>query len=86
MRTNAERIQDRKKRIEAAQLRIATEQEKITKLKRELEALENLEIKALLKELAVPFDQVTDLLKSLKATNSAGDEVDAQNAERQENQ
>jgi hypothetical protein len=82
MRTIAEKIQDRKKRIDAAQLRIATEQEKITKLKKELETLENLEIKALLKEIDVPFDRVKDLLKSLKTKDSASDEA---SEERREN-
>jgi hypothetical protein len=82
MRTIAEKIQDRKKRIDAARLRIATEQEKITKLKRELETLENLEIKALLKEIDVPFDRVADMLKSLKTKDSTSNEA---GGERREN-
>lgn len=65
--TNAEKIKEKKEKIAAAQKRIAKEQEKINKLRREVETLESLEVKSMLKEIDMPFDEVMKLLKSMKS-------------------
>ena len=66
--TISEKIKEKKARIAAAQERIGKEQEKISKYRRELETLESLEVKAMLKEIDMPLDQVKELLKNLKPT------------------
>lgn len=52
----------------AAQERIGKEQDKISKYRRELDTLESLEVKAMLKEIDMPLDQVKELLKNMKST------------------
>lgn len=66
--TISEKIKEKKARIAAAQERIGKEQEKISKYRRELETLESLEVKAMLKEIDMPLDQVKELLKNMKTT------------------
>lgn len=66
--TVSEKIADRKAKIDAAKARIAKENEKISKWNSEIETMENLEIKALIKEIDVPLDQVKALLENLKKT------------------
>lgn len=66
--TNSEKIAEKKAKIVAAQERIAKEQEKISKLRKEIETLEGLEIKGLLKEIDLPLDQVMEFIKSMKPT------------------
>lgn len=66
--TITEKIADRKAKIDKAQSRIADEQSKIAKWRKELETLESLEIKALLKEIDMPMDQVKELLQSMNKT------------------
>ena len=44
------------------------EQDKISKYRRELDTLESLEVKAMLKEIDMPLDQVKELLKNMKST------------------
>lgn len=66
--TISEKIKEKKARIAAAQERIRKEQEKISKYRRELETLESLEVKAMLKEIDMPLDQVKELLKNMKTT------------------
>ena len=66
--TISEKIKEKKARIVAAQERIGKEQEKISKYRRELETLESLEVKAMLKEIDMPLDQVKELLKNMKTT------------------
>lgn len=66
--TISEKIKEKKARIAAAQARIGKEQEKISKYRRELETLESLEVKAMLKEIDMPLDQVKELLKNMKTT------------------
>lgn len=68
--TISEKIKEKKARIAAAQERIGKEQEKISKYRRELETLESLEVKAMLKEIDMPLDQVKELLKNMKTTPS----------------
>lgn len=66
--TISEKIKEKKARIAAAQERIGKEQEKISKYRRELETLESLEVKAMLKEIDMPLDQIKELLKNMKTT------------------
>ena len=74
------KIKERKAKIEVAQKRIETEQAKIAKLKKELETLENLEIKALLKEIDVPVDQVVSLLSNAEFVKMFKEKEETQNS------
>ena len=60
--TTTEKIADKKAKIQKSKDRIATEQAKINKLTREIEELESLEVKGLLKELDMPFDEIKKLI------------------------
>jgi hypothetical protein len=66
--TVSEKITEKKAKIAAAQERISKEQEKVVKLRKEIETLESLEVKAMLKEIDLPFDQIKELLQSMKPT------------------
>lgn len=67
-KTIPEKIEEKKAKIAAAQERIGKEQDKISKYRRELDTLERLEVKAMLKEIDMPLDQVKELLKNMKST------------------
>ena len=67
-KTTSETIEENKAKIAAAQERIGKEQDKISKYRRELDTLESLEVKAMLKEIDMPLDQVKELLKNMKST------------------
>lgn len=67
-KTIPEKIEEKKAKIAAAQERIGKEQDKISKYRRELDTLESLEVKAMLKEIDMPLDQVKELLKNMKST------------------
>ena len=67
-KTIPEKIEEKKAKISAAQERIGKEQDKISKYRRELDTLESLEVKAMLKEIDMPLDQVKELLKNMKST------------------
>ena len=67
-KTIPEKIEEKKAKIAAAQERIGKEQDKISKYRRELDTLESLEGKAMLKEIDMPLDQVKELLKNMKST------------------
>lgn len=67
-KTIPEKIEEKKVKIAAAQERIGKEQDKISKYRRELDTLESLEVKAMLKEIDMPLDQVKELLKNMKST------------------
>lgn len=64
--TNAEKIKEKKEKIAIAQDRIAREQDKINRLRKEVDTLESLEVKSMLKEIDMPFDEVMEFLKSMK--------------------
>lgn len=68
MMTAKERIEQKRAKIEVKRQRIATDQAAIAKLQREIEALESLEIKGMLKEIDMPIDQLRELLKTMKPT------------------
>lgn len=79
--TAAERIAEKKERIKKAQDKISAEQAKIAKLKKEIEEIESLEVKGMLKELDMPIDELREFLKEfsgkkVKDTNesSTGDD------------
>lgn len=69
--TTSEKIAEKKAKIAAAQQRIAKEQDKISKLRKEVETLESLEVKAMIKEIDLPLDQILELLKTMKPTPTA---------------
>jgi phosphoglycolate phosphatase-like HAD superfamily hydrolase len=62
-----EQIKSKQAAIAAKQEKVTALQEDISKLKKEVETLQSFEVKAMLKEIDMPFDQVKELLKSLKA-------------------
>lgn len=66
--TVSEKITEKKAKIAAAQERISKEQEKVVKLRKEIETLESLEVKAMLKEIDLPLDQIKELLQAMKPT------------------
>ena len=66
--TISEKIEEKKAKIAAAQERIGKEQDKISKYRRELDTLEIFEVKAMLKGIEMPLDEVKELLKKMKAT------------------
>lgn len=66
--TTSEKIADKKAKIAVSQERISKEQEKVAKLRREIETLESLEVKAMLKEINLPLDEIKELFKTLKST------------------
>jgi len=62
MMTTAEKIADKKAKIQKSKERISSEQAKINKLTKEIEELESLEVKGLLKELDMPLDEIKKLI------------------------
>ena len=72
--TIAEKIADTKAKIATSQARISNEQEKIATLRRKLDTLESLEVKAILKEIDLPMEQVVELLKTMKPTPTVNPE------------
>ena len=58
-KTISEKIEEKKAKIAAEQERIGKEQDKISKYRRELDTL---------KEIDMPLDQVKELLKNMKST------------------
>lgn len=75
--TITEKIADKKAKIAAAQERISKEQKKIANLRRELNTLNALELKAMLKEVDMPMEQVVELLKTMKPTPTVNPEQSA---------
>lgn len=66
--TNSEKIEKKKQEILNRKKKIALEHEKISKLEKEIETLESLEVKAMLKEINLPLDEVKALIKTMKST------------------
>lgn len=65
----SEKIEDRKKKIETAQARIVNEQGKIAKWKKELDTLQSLEVKELLKEVDLPIEELKKFIKQMSAAD-----------------
>jgi len=75
MSTTTERICERKEKIERLKARIATDQEKVSKLETEIEELENLEVKGIMKEYSMTVEDFRKLMASQHPMKSALNQV-----------
>lgn len=66
--TATERIEEKRQQIEKCKERMNKEQERIKKLTKEIEEIESVEVKGMLKELNMPLDDLKKFLKGLKET------------------
>lgn len=64
--TTEEKIESKNKKIEAARKRIKSEQDKIAVWQKEIDTLKSLEIKGVLQEINLPFDEVMKALKAMQ--------------------
>ena len=69
--TLEERIAEKKAKIKRSKEKIAAEQAKINKLNGEIEELESLEVKGLIKELNLPLEDIKELIKTLSSKRSS---------------
>lgn len=69
-KTPYEKIETIKAAIEKSEKKISEEKAKIESYKKELDTLESLEVKAMLKELDMPFEEVKQFLNKLKKSNT----------------
>lgn len=69
--TSIERIAEKRGKIKKAKEKISAEQAKINKFNREIEELESLEVKGLLKELNLPLEDIKELIKSISSKRSS---------------
>ena len=65
--TSAERIEEKREKIKKLKEKIAAEQAKINKLSREIEELESLEVKGLIKELNLPLEDIKELIREISS-------------------
>ena len=65
--TTAERISVKRESIRKSKEKIVVEQAKINKLNREIEELESLEVKGLIKELNLPLEDIKELIKEISS-------------------
>jgi cell division protein FtsL len=63
--TNEEKIQKKKAEIQKLESKVKEEQKKINQLKNEIVELESLEIKGIIEELNIPFDEFKKRLREL---------------------
>lgn len=68
--TAAERVQEKRGQIEKCKERINKEQERIKKLTKEIEEIESVEVKGMLKELNMPLDELKKFLKKMNETQA----------------
>lgn len=66
--TVTEKIAEKKERIQKIKERISKDEGTIKTLQKEIETLEHLEIKGMLKELDMPIEDIKELLKTMKPT------------------
>lgn len=66
--TVTEKITEKKERIQKIRERILKDEGTIKTLQKEIETLEHLEIKGMLKELDMPIEDIKELLKNIKTT------------------
>lgn len=66
-KTVAEQVQHKKDQIKAKQAKIKALQAEISTLNEDIENIQSMEVKAALKEIDIPFDEVVELLKSMKS-------------------
>lgn len=69
--TTLQKIKEKETKIIAAAERIKKEEQKIKQYQEEIETLQNLEIKSLLKEVELPFDEIVKHLKKLKVPSES---------------
>ena len=69
--TSIERIAEKREKIARSKERISAEQAKINKFNREIEELESLEVKGLLKELNLPLEDIKELIKEISSKRSS---------------
>lgn len=69
--TTLQKIKEKETKIIAAAERIKREEQKIKQYQEEIETLQNLEIKSLLKEVELPFDEIVKHLKKLKVPSES---------------
>ena len=74
--TTAERISVKRERIQKSKEKIAAEQAKVNKLNREIEELESLEVKGLIKELNLPLEDIKELIKEISSKTSSTKALD----------
>ena len=74
--TSAERIAEKRERIKRSKEKIAAEQAKINKFNREIEELESLEVKGLIKELNLPLEDIKELIKGISLKRSSPESAD----------
>lgn len=65
--TSIERIAEKREKITRSKEKISAEQAKINKFNREIEELESLEVKGLLKELNLPLEDIKELIKEISS-------------------
>ncbi|NLD46172.1 MAG: hypothetical protein GX660_03090 [Clostridiaceae bacterium] len=66
IKTIEEKMAEKTALIEKLKERIKTDTEKIKSIEKEIETLESLQIKGVIKDLELPFPEVIKLLKELK--------------------
>lgn len=65
--SNTEKIKSLKDKIQKSKDKVAVEQEKISKWQQDIDTLESLEVKKMLKELELPYDELKKFLEEKKA-------------------
>lgn len=71
--TSTERIAEKREKIERSKEKVGAEQAKINKFNREIEELESLEVKGLIKELNLPLEDIKELIKSISSKRNSTD-------------
>ena len=74
--TSIERIAEKREKIKRSKEKIAAEQVKMNKLNREIEEIESLEVKGLIKELNLPLEDIKELIKSIPSKRSPKETTD----------
>ena len=69
--TTIERIAEKREKIQRSKERMGAEQAKINKFNRDIEELESLEVKGLIKELNLPLENIKALIKELSLKNTS---------------
>lgn len=70
MGTTVDRIDERKEKISKLKARMAADQEKVSKLEAEIEELESLEVKGIMKEYSLTVEDFRRLVASQQAMRS----------------
>lgn len=65
-KTITEKISEKQTQLKKIQDRISADREKEARIKKEIETLQSLEVKELLKEIDMPIEKVKELLAGMK--------------------